>query len=214
MEPAVQWRGDLRRRRGAAARRPGRSSPAGPRPHGSPGRLSIRTTIRQETTMTASATAPTREKAERAREDCEYVRSLLNVRQPQFAAALEAAARKLLRDHGTVCASQRSSQPGWGLLAAAGRPAALPAGQTCELRVGPEVFYLGSDAGTLTVRRGPAPDGDAVVTMPADTLYSLLAGQATVTGAVRDSTVDGDTEIARRALEPLAAALAKPAPAM
>jgi hypothetical protein len=33
--------------------------------------------------MTASATAPTREKAERARENSEYVRSLLNVRQPQ-----------------------------------------------------------------------------------------------------------------------------------
>jgi len=106
------------------------------------------------------------------------------------------------------------AQPGWGLLGGAGRPAALPAGQTCELRVGPEFFYLGSDAGALTVRRGPAPDGDAVVTMSADTLYSLLTGQITVTGAVRHSTVDGDTEIARRALEPLAAALAKPAPAM
>src|ERR1700750_1358217 len=210
MEPAVQRRGDLRRRRGAAARRPGRSSPASKRPHGSPGRLSIRTTISQETTMTASATTPTREKAERARENSEYVRSLLNVRQPQFAAALEAAARKLLRDHGTVCApSQRISQPGWGLLGAAGRPAALPAGQTCELRVGPEVFYLSSDAGKLTVRRGPAPDGDAVVTMPADTLYSLLTGQTTVTDAVRHSTVDGDSENARRALEPLAAALAQ-----
>ena len=163
--------------------------------------------------MTASATAPTREKAERAREACEYVRSLLNVRQPQFAAALEAAARKLLRDHGRVCASsQRISQPGWGLLGGAGRPAALPAGQTCELRVGPEFFYLGSDAGTLTVRRGPAPDGDAVVTMSADTLYSLLTGQMTVTDAVRHSTVDGDTGIARRALEPLAAAGATPAP--
>jgi DNA-binding HxlR family transcriptional regulator len=107
-----------------------------------------------------------------------------------------------------------AAQPGWGLLGAAGRPAALPAGQTCELRVGPEVFYLGSDAGTLTVRRGPAPDGDAVVTMPADTLYSLLTGQTTVTDAVRHSTVDGDTGIAYRALEPLAAALTKPAPAM
>ena len=107
-----------------------------------------------------------------------------------------------------------AAQPGWGLLGAAGRPAALPAGQTCELRVGPEFFYLGSDAGTLTVRRGPAPDGDAVVTMPADTLYSLLTGQTTVTDAVRHATVDGDTEIARRALEPLAAALSKPAPAV
>ena len=104
-------------------------------------------------------------------------------------------------------------QPGWGLLGAAGRPTALPGGQTCELRVGPEFFYLSSDAGTLTVRRGPAPDGDAVVTMSIDTLYSLLTGQTTVTDAVRHSTVDGDTRIAHGALEPLAAALTKPAPA-
>jgi hypothetical protein len=83
-----------------------------------------------------------------------------------------------------------------------------------ELRVGQEVFYLGSDAGALTVRRGPAPDGDAAVTMPAGTLYRLLTGQTTVTGAVRHATVDGEAGIARRALEPLAAALTKPAPAM
>jgi DNA-binding HxlR family transcriptional regulator len=105
------------------------------------------------------------------------------------------------------------AQPGWGLLGAAGRPTTLPDGQTCELQVGPESFYLGSDAGRLTVRRGPAPDGDAAVTMSADTLYSLLTGQTTVTAAVRHSTVDGDTGIARRALEPLAAAFTKPAPA-
>src|SRR5258707_3343645 len=65
-----------------------------------------------------------------------------------------------------------AAQPGWALLAAAGPPTPLPAGQTCELRVGPEIFYLGSDAGTLTVRLGPAPDGDSVVTMPACTLFS------------------------------------------
>ena len=62
--------------------------------------------------MTAGATAPTKEKAERARENCEYVRSLLNLRQPQFAAALESAAQKLRRDHGTVCASSERS-PRW-----------------------------------------------------------------------------------------------------
>jgi hypothetical protein len=48
--------------------------------------------------------------------------------------------------------------------------------------------------------------------MPADTLFSLLTGQMSVADAVRHATVDGDTEIARRALEPLAAAGAKPAP--
>ena len=47
-----------------------------------------------------------------------------------------------------------AAQPGWALLAAAGRPTALPAGQTCELRVGPEIFYLGSGAGP---RRSPCP---------------------------------------------------------
>jgi len=129
--------------------------------------------------------------------------------------ALQPALHELL-DWGLRYAPQPSqddaSQPGWALLAAAGRPTALPAGQTCELRVGPEFFYLGSDAGKLTARRGPAPDGDAVVTMPADTLYSLVTDQTTVTDAVRHSTVDGDPEIAHRALEPLAAALAKPAP--
>ena len=53
-----------------------------------------------------------------------------------------------------------------------------------------------------------------MVTMPADTLYGLLTGQTTVTDALRHSTVGGDTEIARRALEPLAAALTRPAPAI
>jgi DNA-binding HxlR family transcriptional regulator len=105
-------------------------------------------------------------------------------------------------------------QPGWALLSGAGRETAIPDGQTCELRIGPDFFYLSSDAGKLAVRRSPAPDGDAVVTMSADTLYSLVAGQTTVTDAVRHSTVDGDTEIARRALEALAAALTRPAPAM
>ncbi len=130
--------------------------------------------------------------------------------------ALQPALHELL-DWGRRYAPEPSpgdaAQPGWGLLAVAGRPTALPAGQTCELRVGPEFFYLGSDAGELTVRRGPAPDGDAVLTMSAGTLYSLLTGHTTVSDAVRLSAVDGDTAIARRALEPLAAALTRPAPA-
>jgi hypothetical protein len=45
--------------------------------------------------MTASTIAPTTENTERARENCAYVRSLLQARQPRFAAALESAAQKL-----------------------------------------------------------------------------------------------------------------------
>src|SRR5262245_66572610 len=66
--------------------------------------------------------------------------------------ALQPALRELLDwglRYGPEPSEDDVSQPGWGLLAAAGRPAALPAGQTCELRVGREGFYLGSDAGRL-----------------------------------------------------------------
>ena len=129
--------------------------------------------------------------------------------------ALQPALTELLdwrRRYAPEPSPDDAAQPGWALLGAAGRPAALPAGQTLELRVGAERFYLSSNAGTLTVRRGPAPDGDAVVTMPAGTLYSLVTGQTTVTDAVRLSAVDGDAEIARRALEPLAASRTRPAP--
>jgi DNA-binding HxlR family transcriptional regulator len=131
--------------------------------------------------------------------------------------ALQPALNELLDwglRYGPEPSQDDEGQPGWALLGAAGRATALPDGQTCELRVGPEGFYLSSDAGRLTVRRGPAPAGDSVVTMSADTLYSLVTGQTTVTDAIRQSTVDGDTEFARRALEPLAAALTRPAPAV
>jgi len=130
--------------------------------------------------------------------------------------ALQPALNELLDwglRYGPEPSEDDAGQPGWALLGAAGRPSALPDGQVCELRVGPEFFYLSSDDGTLTVRRGPAPGGDAVVTMSADTLYSLVLGHMTVTDAVGHSTVAGDTAIAHRALQPLAAAFTRPAPA-
>src|SRR5260370_6134745 len=106
--------------------------------------------------------------------------------------ALQPALKELLDwglRYGPEPSPGDAAQPGWALLAAAGRPTALPDGQTCELRVGPEFFYLGSDAGKLTGRRGPAPHGDAAVTMSAHTFYSRLTGQTAVNGAARRSTV-------------------------
>ena len=123
--------------------------------------------------------------------------------------ALQPALKELLDwglRYGPEPSEDDVGQPSWALLTGLGRPSALPDGQTCELRVEPEFFYLSSDAGKLTVRRGPAPDGDVVVSMSDDTLYSLVTGQTTVADAVRRSTIDGDTAIAHRALEPLAAA--------
>jgi hypothetical protein len=44
----------------------------------------------------------TKENATRAKENSEYVRRLLQARQPEFASALESAVRKLARDHAEL----------------------------------------------------------------------------------------------------------------
>ena len=92
----------------------------------------------------------------------------------------------------------------WAMLSAIGRPTTLPDGQSCELWVEDEVFHLGADGGRLTVHRGPAPDGDVVVTMSADTLYHLIIGQVSTAEALDNSAVSGDAALAHHALEPFA----------
>src|SRR5262249_10242350 len=85
--------------------------------------------------------------------------------------ALQPALKDLLYGgvrYGPEPSEAGGGQPSWALRVGVGGPSPLPDGQMCELRIGPEFFYLSSDAGKLTVRRGPAPDGDAVVTMTAD----------------------------------------------
>jgi hypothetical protein len=52
--------------------------------------------------MTGNATALRKENLSRVKENREYVRHLLAVRQPQFAAALESAVDELLRDNRTI----------------------------------------------------------------------------------------------------------------
>ena len=54
--------------------------------------------------MTSNAIAPTRETAAtRARENRKYVRNLLQVRQPRFAAALESATQQFLQERPNGC---------------------------------------------------------------------------------------------------------------
>src|SRR5260370_899906 len=72
-----------------------------------------------------------------------------------------------------------------------------------ELTLGPRA---------LPVPRARPREGGGVAALPADPLYSPLPGGGTVTGAVRHGTMAAATGTARRALEPLAAVLAKPAP--
>jgi hypothetical protein len=53
--------------------------------------------------MTGNAAAPRRETAARAQGNREYLRHLLKVRQPHFAAAVESAIQQILQDHEAVC---------------------------------------------------------------------------------------------------------------
>jgi DNA-binding HxlR family transcriptional regulator len=110
--------------------------------------------------------------------------------------------------YGPAPQAEDAVRPAWVLLNASGRPVALPADRTIELRVGQDSFDLGGDGGRLTIRNGPAHRPAATVTMPPDILYRLLAGRLTVSRAARQATVDGDITAAHQALDALHGALA------
>jgi hypothetical protein len=128
--------------------------------------------------MTGNATVLTRgNAAARTRENREYVRSLLKVRQPQFAAALESATRELLRDHrngrrlvgeeylmtdGSVMTSSATT----GSAGASREPFAprpLPAAGTYPWRPGPLAwpFAVVSSPGHAATRGRPMPPSPA-----------------------------------------------------
>jgi hypothetical protein len=76
------------------------------------------------------------------------------------------------------------------------------------MRIGAESFHLGTDGSRLTVAGGPAQLPDATITMPPETFYRLMAGETTLASASKQSTVDGDVDTARLALDTLHGALA------
>jgi hypothetical protein len=76
------------------------------------------------------------------------------------------------------------------------------------MRIGAESFQLGTDGSRLTVAGGPAQLPDATITMPPETFYRLMAGETTLASASKQSTVDGDVDTARLALDTLHGALA------
>jgi DNA-binding HxlR family transcriptional regulator len=75
--------------------------------------------------------------------------------------------------YGPAPAETDTARPSWVLMSASNRPTALPGGRTCELRIGDEFFHVSAIDFTLKVHGGPARSPDAVITMPAETLYHL-----------------------------------------
>lgn len=108
------------------------------------------------------------------------------------------ALREWGHHYGPTPSDTDTARPGWALLSASGRPTALPDGATCELRVDDEFFHISANESVLSVHGGPAARPDAVLTMPAGTLYQHMYGHETP--VVR---ADGDQDIARQTLESL-----------
>jgi DNA-binding HxlR family transcriptional regulator len=104
-----------------------------------------------------------------------------------------------------------AKRPAWALMSAmAGTTASPPAG-TCELRIGPEVFRLTSDGTGLTMRGGPAEDGNATITLTTETLYQIAAGDLMAQEASSQALIEGDHDIATGFLAALHGTLASPA---
>jgi len=111
--------------------------------------------------------------------------------------------------YGPPLSESDVTRPAWVLLSASSRPTTVPIGRVCQLRVGAEFFQLRADQNGLSVHGGLADTPDSVITLDAETLYLLMAGQATV--AHPEITIEGDNDTARGFLNSLLGALAQTA---
>jgi DNA-binding HxlR family transcriptional regulator len=95
-------------------------------------------------------------------------------------------------------------RPAWVIQSAMSGGAALPAGSSCELRVGNEVFELSAGKPRAAVRARPAAAPDAVLTIKPELLYRLASGRVTPARATREIEAEGDQDLAGAVLELLA----------
>lgn len=94
-------------------------------------------------------------------------------------------------------------RPAWVLMSANVAPERLTPGKVCEVVVDGESFQLISEASGFSVRSGSAQRPDAVVTLPADALYALVAGIKTPGDVSKQSTIAGDRQTAGEILNAL-----------
>jgi DNA-binding HxlR family transcriptional regulator len=105
--------------------------------------------------------------------------------------------------HGAPATEQQTIRPAWILLSAERHSSGLEEGRSCELRVGRDVFELRGSDGELSVASGSAASPDAVVTIEPEVLYALSTRQLTPQAAGRRAQIDGDADLAARALNAL-----------
>jgi DNA-binding HxlR family transcriptional regulator len=105
--------------------------------------------------------------------------------------------------HAAPATEDQVVRPAWILLSAARRGSKLEVGNSCELRVGRDVFELTGTGRELSVAATSARSPDAVITMEPDLLYALATRRITPQAARKRVEVNGDLSIAARVLEGL-----------
>ena len=110
--------------------------------------------------------------------------------------------------HGTPITDSQVVRPQWILTSMARRNADLLTNQTCELRVGRDVFELSGDADRLSISAGAARAPDAVITLEPDVFYALATKRITPRQARGRAILDGDHAIATQVLQAISGAAA------
>ena len=105
--------------------------------------------------------------------------------------------------HGAPATESQHVRPSRIVTTLTRRPARLEAGQSCELRVGRDVFEVTSTGGEVSIAAGSAASPDAVVTIEPQRLYALATRRVGPEAARTRVELGGDPRIAARLLEGL-----------
>jgi DNA-binding HxlR family transcriptional regulator len=110
--------------------------------------------------------------------------------------------------HGAQITDSQAARPQWILTGMARRNADLLAGQSCELRLGRNVFELGGDGSKLSITSGTAPTPDAVIALDPDVFYALATKRLTARRARDQALIEGDGAVAAQVLDAISGAAA------
>jgi DNA-binding HxlR family transcriptional regulator len=108
--------------------------------------------------------------------------------------------------YGTPINESQVARPQWILTGVARRNPHLLAGQSCELRIGRDVFELGGDGSKLSLAIGAARSPSSVIALEPAAFYGLATQQITPRKAREHAVLDGDHAIATHVLEAISGA--------
>ena len=110
--------------------------------------------------------------------------------------------------YGAPVTDSQAVRPQWILTRMARRNADLLAGQSCELRVGRDVFELSGDGSKLSITTGTARTPDAAIALEPDVFYALATKRLTARKAREHAVIDGDRAAGAQVLAAISGAAA------